>query len=88
MRLKNGFSLEKKDGQNIIVCRDNNAKFNSLIVLNETNAFLFESMTKGEKSREQLLNLLLENFDVSTVLALNDIDIFVRTLKENGVIEE
>ena len=34
-----------------------------------------------------MLNALIENFDISTVLALGDIDVFVRTMKENEIIE-
>ena len=34
------------------------------------------------------LDALLENFEISTVLALGDIDVFLRTMKENGIIEE
>ena len=57
-------------------------------MLGETTAFLFERLLEKERSKEELLNLLLNNFDVSTVLALNDIDVFIRILKENGVMEE
>ena len=31
---------------------------------------------------------VLDNFEISTVLALGDIDVFLRTMKENGVIED
>ena len=88
MKLKSGFILKKENGQNVVLCTDKNVRFDSSIMLGTTNAFLFEQLLEGEKTKEQLLNLLLQNFDVSTVLALNDIDIFIRTLKEHGVIEE
>ena len=88
MKLKKGFILKRENGQNIILCTDKSIDFNSSIMLGETNAFLFERLLEGEKTKEQLLNLILQNFDISTVLALNDIDVFIRILKENGVIEE
>ena len=88
MKLKNGFILKRENGQNVIICTDKSINFNSSIMLGETNAFLFEKLLEKERSKEELLNLILDNFDVSTVLALNDIDIFIRILKENGVIEE
>ena len=34
-----------------------------------------------------MLNMLLQKYDISTVLALNDIDVFARTLKEHGILE-
>ena len=88
MKLKKGFILKRENGQNVILCTDKSINFNSSIMLGETNAFLFDRLTEGEKTKEELLKLILQNYDVSTVLALNDIDVFIRTLKENGVIEE
>lgn len=88
MKLKKGFILKREDGQNVIICTDKSIGYNSTIMLNETNAFLFERLSESEQTKEDLLRLLLNNFDISTVLALNDIDVFVRTLRENGVIEE
>ena len=88
MKLKNGFILKRENGQNFIVCTDKNCHFNSSIMLDTTNAFLFEKLLEKERSKEELFNLILQNFDVSTVLALNNIDMFIRILKENGVIEE
>lgn len=87
MKLKEGFYLERSEGQNIIKCCDA-AKMHNLITLNSHTAFLFKCLEDGEKSKEELLNLMLQNLDVSTVLALSDIDVFVKTLRENGIIEE
>ena len=36
----------------------------------------------------EMLEALISNFDISTVLALGNIDVFVRTMKENEIIEE
>ncbi|MBP3706480.1 MAG: PqqD family protein [Clostridia bacterium] len=88
MKLKNGFVLKKENGQNIIVCTDKTISFDNIIMLNETNALLFERLSEGPRTKEELLNLLLDEFDISTILALNDIDVFIKTLKQNGVIEE
>lgn len=88
MKLKKGFILKRENGQNVVLCTDKSINFNSSIMLGETTAFLFERLLEKERSKEELLNLLLDNFDVSTVLALNDIDVFIRILKENGVMEE
>lgn len=88
MKLKKGFILKRENGQNVVLCTDKSINFNSSIMLGETNAFLFEKLLEKERSKEELLNLILENYDVSTVLALNDIDVFIRILKENGVLEE
>ena len=89
MRIKEGFALKNIHGQNFIVYTGNDlTDFTRSISLSATSSFLWQKLSEGEKSKEELLNLLLESFDISTVLALNDIDVFVKTLKKDGISEE
>lgn len=89
MKIKQGFSLKTEDGQTVIVVNKNiNRDFNSTIFLTDTSVFLWNLLQNGNPTKEQMLNALLDNFDISTVLALNNIDVFIRTLKENGILEE
>lgn len=89
MKIKQGFSLKKEDGQNVIICdKSIHPDFNSTIFLTDTAVYIWETVQSGNASKEQILHGLLDKFDISTVLALNDIDIFIRTLKENGILEE
>lgn len=62
--------------------------FNNVIVLSETAAFLWELLSERNVTKQEMLECLLERFDISTVLALGNIDVFVRTMKENEIIEE
>lgn len=88
MKIKRGFSLKQENGEAVIVCdKTINRDFTSTIQLTETSVFLWKLLESGECSKEQMLTELLKKFDISTVLALNNIDVFVRTLKENGIIE-
>ena len=89
MRIKDGFKLVSMQGQNTVVL--NNGKsvsFNNTIVLTDTAAFLWKMLENGNPTKKEMLNALLLNFDISTVLALSDIDIFLRTMRENGILEE
>lgn len=89
MKIKQGFRLKNENGQTIVVCDKNiNPTFNSTITLTETSAFLWNMMQDKTTTKEEMLNGLLCNFDISTVLALNNIDIFIKILKENGILEE
>lgn len=89
MKIKLGFSLKEENGQSVIVCDKNiNRNFTSSIILTETAAHLWKMLKNQNATKEQMLHGLLQNFDISTVLALNDIDVFIKTLKENGIIEE
>ena len=89
MKIKKGYQLKLKSGSYVIE-RTNKAvgePFNS-IVLTETSAFLWNILKEKEATKTQMLDALINNFDISTVLALGDIDVFVRTMKENGIIED
>ena len=89
MKIKDGFNLKSENGENIIV-HDKNIihDFNSTIVLTESSALLWNLLKNQNATKEQMLHHLLKNYDISTVLALSDIDIFIRILKENGILEE
>lgn len=88
MKIKQGFHTKTIDGNLVIVCdKATNPDFNVVISLTETSALLWDMIMQGNATKEKLLNALLERFDISTVLALNDIDVFIRTLKENGILE-
>lgn len=88
MKIKDGFDMIKRDGQNIIVAKKgSNATTDNHIVLSETAAFLWNMLKENEVTKAQMLEGLLKNFNISTVLALGDIDTFIRTMRENGIIE-
>lgn len=88
MKLKQGFSLKREDGQIVVVCdKSINPNFNTTIMLTEISAYLWELLECKSASKEDMLNALLEKYDISTVLALSNIDIFIKTLKENGILE-
>lgn len=88
MKIKNGFGLKTENGETIVICDKNiNRDFNSTIILTDTSIFLWNLLQNKNPTKEQMLNDLLNNFDISAVLALNNIDVFIKTLKENGILE-
>ncbi len=89
MRIKDGFKVVNYYGQNTVVA-DAAAKggLDNNIVLTDTSLFLWNLLKGRDVSKTEMLDALLENFEISTVLALSDIDVFLRTMKENGLIEE
>ena len=86
MRIKDGFSLKNFEGQYTVV--SDNGELENTIVLTDTALFLWNLLKTREVSKTDMLNALLSNFDISTVLALGDIDVFLRTMKENSIIED
>lgn len=88
MKIKQGFSLKEIEGQSVIVGdKTIKSSFNTVITLTDTTAFLWNMLASGNATKEEMLKGLLSTFDISVVLALNDIDVFIRTLKDNGILE-
>ena len=89
MRIKDGYKVVNMHGQNTVVYeKDGSDALENTIVLTETAMFLWHMLESGTPTKKDMLNALLDNFEISTVLALGDIDVFLRTMKENGIIEE
>lgn len=86
LRIKDGFSLKNYEGQYTVV--SDNGELENTIVLTDTALFLWNLLKQKDVSKTEMLNALLNNFDISTVLALGDIDVFLRTMKENGITED
>lgn len=89
MRIKEEFTVEKLSGMNTVVLKpENQDKFNSTIVLSDTAVFLWDMLKAKDTSKTEMLDGLLDRFPISTVMALNDIDVFLRTMRENGILED
>ena len=86
MRIKDGFSLKNFEGQYTVV--SDNGELENTIVLTDTALFLWNLLKTREVSKTDMLNALLSYFDISPVLALGDIEVFLRTMKENGITED
>lgn len=88
MKIKDGFDLVNRSGQWVIISKNvGSAQPENVISLNESAVFLWNLLKEKDVTKAEMLNALISNFDISTVLALGDIDVFVRTMKENGIIE-
>ncbi len=89
MRIKADYEIENSSGQCIIKYKGTPTKAQlASIVSSDITVFLWNKLKENNMSKTEMLDALISEFDVSTVLALGNIDIFVRVLKENGIIEE
>lgn len=62
-------------------------QFNGMVNLNETGAFLWKQVEQGA-SRDELLNSLLETYEVEREKAEQDVDKFISVLQQNNFVEE
>lgn len=82
MRIKEDFFLKSIAGMQVVVpVGTENVNFQGMITLNETGAFLWKLLSE-ERTEEQLIAALLEEYDVSEETATADISRFVAKLRE------
>lgn len=87
MKIKDDFILRKvADAYVVVPVNSMTLDFNGIINLNETGAFLFEILQNGA-TKEELLEKMLEEYEVSQEKASSDIDIFVKKIKDADILE-
>lgn len=87
MKIKEDFILRKvADSYVVVPVNDMTVDFNGIINLNETGAFLFEILQKGA-DKQELLDKLLSEYEVTSEKAEADIDVFIQKLKDADILE-
>ena len=79
----------RKLGRDYIVVGEGlkQVNFNKMIVLNETAAFLWESVSGKEFTKEELAQLLTEKYEVSASVAAEDAAALADKWLEAGIVE-
>ena len=87
MKIKEDFILRKvADSFVVVPVNKMTLDFNGIINLNETGAFLFELLQKGAE-RDELVDKMLEEYDVDREKAEADIDVFIQKVRDADVLE-
>ena len=88
MRTKQGFNLRNVCGENIIVAEgEENIDFSDIISMNETSAYLWKQVQGKEFTPEQLVELLMQEYDVAEGEALRDVEQLIKVWCEAGIAE-
>ena len=88
MKIKEGFVLRTICGQNVISGEGSaNVNYSSLISLNETAAYLFKELQGKEFTEEDLVTLLLDQYDVDRATAEKDVKALMAKWVEIGLAE-
>ena len=88
MKLKKGFIMRELAGRYVVLPVGGDPDgFQGMIHMNKTGAFLWESLS-AERTKAELVQLVLEKYDVDQEAAEADVDVFVKNLSEKGIIEE
>lgn len=89
MKKKVGFEMRSVCGETFLVAEGiENIDFNQLIALNETAAFLWESMGESTFTIDNLVEKLTAEYEVSAEEAKANIEQFLLDMKNAGVVED
>ncbi len=88
MKIKEGFVLRNVVDEYIVMpTGDNIAKFEGAVVLNEVSAFVFKQL-ENPVSREDLLEALLNEYEVDKATASADLDALLEQFSGMGILEK
>ena len=85
MQIDKRFKIEVLDGHNVIIDEEN-GKVLGVVDFNEIKLFLWDKAKERDLDKNQMLTEILNRFDISTVLALGEIDYFIKKIKEYGIV--
>ncbi len=87
MKIKDGFVLKEVAGVYLVVPLGSQVvDFGSIIKLSETGAFLWSQLS-CDKSKDDLVSALTNEYDIDTNTASTDIDKFLEKLKGADLLE-
>ena len=87
MKIRSGFVVREIAGQSVVIALGDAGKiFNGLIKLNETGRLIWDMLAKGAE-REEIVDALVEAYDVDRAVLAQDCDAFLQRLQENNILE-
>ena len=87
MKIKDGFILRKVGIQYVVAATGKASEsFNGMLRLNESGAFVFRLLQEGI-TREELVNRVVAEYDVSEEAARADVEHFLAGLQEADALE-
>lgn len=86
MKIKQGYTLRGIADSFVVVPTEDNLALDGMVTFNESGAFLFNALSE-EKTKEELLALMLKEYKVDEATAKADIEIFIERLTKTGIVE-
>lgn len=88
MKAKNGFNLRAVCGENILVAEgEENIDFSNIISMNESSAYLWNRIQGKDFEVKDLVDLLIEMYEVDEETATRDARLLVDQWKQAEIIE-
>lgn len=89
MKIKEGFEIRNVCGENIIIAHGKeNIDFTKVITLNESAVLLWNKAMGKDFTEEDLVNVLLDEYDVEVPRAAEDVKNLVTLWVEAGLVNK
>jgi hypothetical protein len=89
MKTKKGFRLRNICGENVIVAEGiENIDFSRIISMNESAAYLWNKIQSIDFTANTLIDLLLEEYEVSREDATQDVNQLIEQWQKAGIVED
>ena len=89
MRLKYQFVLSQVAGEYFAVPVGNHDdQLRAIVSLNDTGATIFELLNSGDRTKPEIISMLMEKYDIDKDIATIAVESFLKQLAENGMLEE
>lgn len=88
MKIKKGFAKRAIAGSNIVVpVGRKNAEFNGMITLNDSASFFWDCFCE-DITMDEAVKKVTDEYDVDEKRAREDIENFVKLLRDNDLVDE
>ena len=88
MKIKDGFVVRDLAGQSIVVALGEASKtFNGMIKLNDTGRLIWDMLADG-KSKEEIVDKFISEYEVERAVADRDVSAFIETLQGADILEQ
>jgi hypothetical protein len=89
MRIKEGFILRSICGEYVVVGEGlAQVNFNKMLSLNNSAAYLWKELEGKDFTLDTMVDLLLENYDVTREQAAEDVEKLLQIWIKEGVVQE
>ena len=87
MQISKDFILQKVGSSYVAVpVGETSKQFNGMVRLNETGVFLWKKLSEKDCTEDDLVDAILEEYDVAREVAAQDIHRIVEQLREVGIL--
>lgn len=88
MKRKNNSILKKIANKYMILpLSDHNISADVILYTNEVGAFIYDCLEK-DTTKEEILAKILKEYEVSGEIASRDLDAFITSMKEKGLLDD